>query len=435
MIIECPACRTRFRLDEAKIKGRGARVRCRRCGEPIVVLKPEEPQPEAAKEAGGSLLDLRSVVRESMGEKPEEAPVEFTPPAEISAGKDETAALPVEAPSGMDYPSPDAVALPPASEEEAVPPLPDLAVEFRPEEKIDIDLPAEPPKEERVSDFLMGGGETLDFLKEESVKAEKAEMFDISTSLRKEPLELLSTTEAEEARPSAAAYERAEEALQAAPLAAAAAESPPAGEIAPTVLTEPQDAGEALRPKPPAQRKAASPLLRPSLLALVLLFVALAGGGAYLGFTKGGQDLLRGLVPGMESLWLRSAGKPGPQFDVRNLIGYYETNTKAGNLFIIKGQVANMGRTRKSGIRVHAALLDGKDQSLAEKTAFAGTVLPGEALRTSTREKIEEALSNRFGEKLVNMDVAPGKSVPFMVVFFNAPEGIGAYRLEAKDSD
>ncbi|HEY7586826.1 MAG TPA: zinc-ribbon domain-containing protein, partial [Candidatus Deferrimicrobiaceae bacterium] len=342
MIIECPACRTRFRLDEAKIKGRGARVRCRRCGEPIVVLKPEEPQTEAAKEAGGSLLDLRSVVRESMGEKPEEAPAVFTPPAEISAGKDETVALPDEAPAGKEYPYAGAEALPPASEEEAVPPLPDLAVEFRPEEKIDIDLPAEPPKEERASDFLMGGGETLDYLKEESVKAEKAEMFDISTSLRKEPIELLSTAEVEETPPSGAAYEQAGEARQAAPFAAPA-ESPPAGEIAPTVLTEPQDAGEALRPKPTAQRKAASPLLRPSLLALVLLFVALAGGGAYLGFTKSGQDLLRGLVPGMESLWLRNAGKPGPQFDVRNLIGYYETNTKAGNLFIIKGQVANMG--------------------------------------------------------------------------------------------
>jgi hypothetical protein len=210
-----------------------------------------------------------------------------------------------------------------------------------------------------------------------------------------------------------------------------AAESEPASPVS----TEPRDEEEILRPKPPAPRKAASPLVRPSLVALVLLFVALAGGGAYLGFTKGGQDLLRGLVPGMESLWLRSAGKPGPQYDVRNLIGYYETNTRAGNLFIIKGQVANMGRTRKSGIRVHAALLDVKDQPLAEKTSFAGTVLSGENLRTATREKIEEALSNRFGEKLVNMDVAPGKSVPFMVVFFNAPEGIGAYRLEAKDSD
>jgi hypothetical protein len=137
----------------------------------------------------------------------------------------------------------------------------------------------------------------------------------------------------------------------------------------------------------------------------------------------------------MESLWLRSAAKPGPQFDVRNLIGYYETKTAAGNLFVIKGQVANMGRIRKSGIRVRATLLDGRDQTVAEKTIYAGNVLSGETLRTASREKIEEALSNRFGDKLVNMDIAPGKSVPFMVVFFNAPEGIGAYRLEAKDGD
>jgi predicted Zn finger-like uncharacterized protein len=434
MIIECPACRTRFRLDEAKIKGRGARVRCRRCGEPIVVLKPEEPQAEAAKGTGGGLLDLRSVVRESMGEKQEESPAEFSPPAELSGGKGEIESVPDDAAPEKDYAGFGAEKHPPAPEEKETPPLPDLAVEFRPEEKIDIDLPAEPPKKEAVPDFLMGGGETLDFLKGEYGRGEKEERFDISTSLRQEPQDLLLRAGVSEPQPPGAAYEHAEEAPPAAPpmeSATPAAESEPASPVS----TEPRDEEEILRPKPPAPRKAASPLVRPSLVALVLLFVALAGGGAYLGFTKGGQDLLRGLVPGMESLWLRSAGKPGPQYDVRNLIGYYETNTRAGNLFIIKGQVANMGRTRKSGIRVHAALLDVKDQPLAEKTSFAGTVLSGENLRTATREKIEEALSNRFGEKLVNMDVAPGKSVPCMVVFFNAPEGIGAYRLEAKDSD
>jgi hypothetical protein len=192
---------------------------------------------------------------------------------------------------------------------------------------------------------------------------------------------------------------------------------------------------EAPRPKPPAQRKAAGRPVRPFLVALILLFVALAGGGAWLGFTKGGQNLLQGLVPGMESLWVRRDHKAVPHFDMRNLIAYYEPKTKAGNLFVIRGQVVNAGRTRKSGIRIHAALLDGKDQVLAEKTSFAGTILSGETLRSANRAKIEEALANRFGDKLVNMDVAPGKSVPFMVVFFDAPEGIGSYRLEAKEGD
>jgi hypothetical protein len=137
----------------------------------------------------------------------------------------------------------------------------------------------------------------------------------------------------------------------------------------------------------------------------------------------------------MESLWLRGAARTGPQYDVRNLIGYYEPNAAAGNLFVIKGQVANTGRTRKNGVRIHATLLDSKDMPILETDCYAGNMITGEALRTASRQKIEESLSNRFGDRLINMDIAPGKSVPFMVVFFNVPESISAYRLEAKDSN
>ena len=407
MIIECPMCRTRFRLDESKIKGRGARVRCRRCGEAIVVLKPEVQREASAPDAGGGLLDLRTVVQESMGESP-----------------------PVSSQREPEEPAP--LAPPPAAAEASTPPssFTDLAVDFRPEEKIDLGVPAEPPKESAPSDFMIGGSETLDFLKEEYKKGGLKGRFDISPSLLQEPQEQIPREDIPELRqygaPEAPMEERLSESTTESLIPAEEPEPAP---------PEPRSEPEAERPVAGGARKTASPVRRPSLAVLLLLFLALAGGGAYLGFTKGGQDLLRGLIPGMESLWLRSAAKPGPQFDVRNLIGYYETKTAAGNLFVIKGQVANMGRIRRSGIRVHATLLDGKDQAVAEKIIYAGNVLPGETLRTASRAKIDEALSNRFGDKLVNMDIGPGKSVPFMVVFFNAPEGISAYRLEAKDGD
>jgi hypothetical protein len=106
-------------------------------------------------------------------------------------------------------------------------------------------------------------------------------------------------------------------------------------------------------------------------------------------------------------------------------------NDLAGKLFVIKGQVANVGRTRTSGIRVHSTLLDSKRQSMVEKTCYAGNILAGETLRTASPEKIEEALSDRFGDRLVNKDVPPGKSLPFMVVFFNPPEGFDSFRVTA----
>ncbi|HZW35749.1 MAG: DUF3426 domain-containing protein [Deltaproteobacteria bacterium] len=412
MIIECPACSTKFRLDESRIKGRGARVRCRRCGETIVALKPVEPQ-APSPDAGKDSLDLRSVVRESMGEKPVEAPPETSPPAAPPQEKDEVDA------AFAKFLTTSRVEEPPPSGEANEPPLqPDLSIDFRPEKKLEIDLPVESPVESPSLDFLRGGTGT----------------HDISPNLREEPQDFLLATETPAATESPL-FPSAEEPPREAP---AELRSPrEESEAPPPPPFEPQGGTEAFRPVAQEPRRAASPspFLRPSVAGLLLLFVLLAGGGAYLGFTKGGQDLLQGLIPGMESLWLRGAGKPGPQYDVRNLIGYYEPNAAAGNLFVIKGQVANMGRTRKNVVRIHATLLDSKDHPILETTCYAGNTLPGETLRTASRAKIEESLSNRFGERLINMDIAPGKSVPFMVVFFNVPEGISAYRLEAMDGN
>jgi predicted Zn finger-like uncharacterized protein len=413
MIIECPACNTKFKLDEARIKGRGARVRCRRCGETIVALKPGEPT-ATAPGAGEDSLDLRSVVRESMGDKTVEAPPEPSLPAAPSGARDE-----VDSAFEKFLTSSRVEESPPAGEAGGPPPPADLAIDFRPEKKLELDLPVESPVESPSLDFLRGG----------------AGSHDISPNLREEPEEFLLATETP--------------APQESPLLPPAAEEPPREapvdlrspreeiEVPPPPPYEPQGGVEASRPMAQEPRNAASPspLLRPSVAGLLFLFVLLAGGGAYLGFTKGGQDLLQGLIPGVESLWLRGAGKPGPQYDVRNLIGYYEPGAAAGNLFVIKGQVANMGRTRKNAVRVHATLLDSKDQPILETTCYAGNTLPGETLRTASRAKIEESLSNRFGERLINMDIAPGKSVPFMVVFFNVPEGISAYRLEAMNGN
>jgi len=64
MIIECQACRTRFRLDESKITGKGARIRCRRCSEAIIVMKSDIPPPAVPPPAGKELFDLRAVLEE-----------------------------------------------------------------------------------------------------------------------------------------------------------------------------------------------------------------------------------------------------------------------------------------------------------------------------------------------------------------------------------
>ncbi|MDD5762334.1 MAG: DUF3426 domain-containing protein, partial [bacterium] len=182
-------------------------------------------------------------------------------------------------------------------------------------------------------------------------------------------------------------------------------------------------------PESPRPRSSAVPAVA------AVLAVLLAAGG-YLGLTPSGRKMLERSVPGAAALW---GGKPtapaAPKYDLRNVIGYYESGAASQRILVIKGQVANLSTVEKGGIRVHAALLDNTDAVLMEQAVYAGNVLSGEAIRKGDRDTLSKALGNRFGEGLVNMQVPHGKAIPFMVVFFDAPANIDSYKLEAKDGE
>lgn len=501
MIVQCPSCRTRFRVDETRIPGRGARMRCRRCGEAIIVMKVEEQRPTAPPERR-NLFDLRSVLRRSQEgpagrtEGPvleEAAPSAFPAPGapDADAGRPdllsrelhaeavdaraedrreatapEAAEPRSEPPEGLqgdavaateqpgnaggtylrvpdglpaDAPAQPREEAPEAGQEEAVPEAAEPGETEAPEPlsraEAEFGSPAQDtlPREDRNFDLVLDDTEALDFLKEEFQRGQ----FDISLNVRPHPSP---EEDEEEARmPAAAAAPPDEEPMderleaiqreleeigggapQAAPMPAAPLEPAPApGPAAP-------------KPPTPTGRARQDRAARPAVVTLLVLFLVIAAGGAYLGFTRGGQQILRNLVPGMESLWLGGAGT-APRYDVANLIGYYETNAEAGRLFVIRGVVTNQGREKRSGIRIHAGLLAASGRTVAEMTVYAGNVLSGNELRSSSRQSIEKEMANRWGDRLVNMDVAPGKSVPFMVVFFDPPEGIEEYRLDARE--
>ena len=215
------------------------------------------------------------------------------------------------------------------------------------------------------------------------------------------------------------------------PPAAPAIEIPPyrEAESAPAPPVE-----SAVRRRPPAPE---SPRPRSSAgpAVAVILAVLLAAGG-YLGLTTSGRKTLERAIPGIAALW---GGKPAaptaPKYDLRNVIGYYESGNASPRILVIKGQVANLSKVEKNGIRVSATLLDNTDVVLAQQAVYAGNMLSGETIRKGDRDTMSKALGNRFGEGLTNMNVAPGKAIPFMVLFFDAPANMDSYKLEAKDGE
>ncbi len=494
MIIECKNCHARFRLDESKIKGKGARVKCRKCGDAIIVLK-DAGSGTASREPGGEgSLDLGSALRESSGEvspfpgtprpdnlipfpgpaRPMEAPgpsgkdevdiafdqllagreAPLEPPVETTQapGPDRLAPEEHAVPSTeIDTPPPEApeeTAAPPEPPEEPVAPpeapLPPAAgepspwtvgegtLDFAPEEKVDLPTRAE-------GGFVISDSETLDFLQEEPRGREGGQVSDISSSIASVPVEpeapppIESTAFAAspaEAYPAPATEEIPIEGNVTPPAALPAVETPPYREdepasAAPSPFREPAAGTEARRSGPSPARIAGG----------VLLAAVLAAVG-FFGFTESGRKTVESVAPRIAALvGGRGAGKAASRFEVKNVIGYYESGAASPKILVIKGQVTNLSSAGKSGIRVAAALLDNTDKVLMQQVVYAGNVVSGARVKTDGRETLTKLLANPLGEHLANMDVLPGKTIPFMVLFFDAPEEIDSYRLEAKDTE
>src|SRR5688572_13063161 len=51
MIVTCSACSARYKINETKIQGRGAKITCPRCGHRFVVYRDQRTTPDAADEA------------------------------------------------------------------------------------------------------------------------------------------------------------------------------------------------------------------------------------------------------------------------------------------------------------------------------------------------------------------------------------------------
>lgn len=488
MIIECQTCHARFRLDESRIKGRGARVKCRKCGDSIVVLKDSAPPAPG----GDGSFDLGSAVRDSAGESPRTPPpvgnlIPFPAPArpvepeaqepfskslnaeerereEVDQAFDRVLSAGAEAPP----PSIGETEIPPPAEADALvereaPAGPGdrpeldlgaLTLDLGPEEKLDLPPAGEPepppgespavepsPEFRGEGGFLISDSDALDFLQEEhrdTVSNAPPGLIDISPEISSAPVGGESSYLREPDAPrtpledwaSPASEEISLEGNVTPPPAEPDIEIPPYREEEPVPPSmEPPVRPGSPAPESPRQRSSAG-------IAVAVVVAVLLAAGGYLGLTPSGRKTLERTIPGVAALW---GGKPAaseaPKYDLRNVIGYYESGSASPRILVIKGQVANLSTVEKSGIRVQATLLDNTDAVLAQQVVYAGNMLSGETIRKGDRDTLSKLLGNRFGERLANMNVAPNKAIPFMVVFFDAPATMDSYNLEAKDSE
>lgn len=109
-------------------------------------------------------------------------------------------------------------------------------------------------------------------------------------------------------------------------------------------------------------------------------------------------------------------------------------NKLTGDLLVITGEAVNDFNQPRAALQIKGMVFGADGEVLASKNAFCGNPLTDEQLATMPLDKIETAMANQFGDSLANMEVAPKKSIPFVIVIANPPAGAKDYGVEPAGS-
>lgn len=168
------------------------------------------------------------------------------------------------------------------------------------------------------------------------------------------------------------------------------------------------------------------------VLLLLILLGGVAGGGAlYFLFPEFIPEVIHDYIP-----------IPGPQPEVQvqdmgvsrlalaGVGGSFVESEKAGNLFVIRGNVRNEFPGSRSFIQVQGRILDDGGKLVEEAFAYAGNALSDEELDGMSSEDIARAMNNSYGTDGMNRNVRPGSAIPFAIVFENLPENVAEFTVE-----
>jgi predicted Zn finger-like uncharacterized protein len=108
---------------------------------------------------------------------------------------------------------------------------------------------------------------------------------------------------------------------------------------------------------------------------------------------------------------------------------FLQTN-RLGQLFIIKGNVVNNYQKSRSFILLKGTIEDEEGKAIRQKLAYAGNIFTENELKDIELDEIDKAHKNQKGKGNINVDVAPGSSVPFMIIFENLPDNLGEFVVE-----
>lgn len=502
MIIQCDKCLSKFKIDDAKVKPQGVKVKCKKC-ENIFTVFPEKPKEEVPTKLSDDIIktpeekfsetefkgfDMPSFEASLEGKDKESEDVNISKTeAHVSAKESEKDEFSWDQ-FNIDFGEKKEDELPPAEKEgkkesvtdefdfESFGAIKGDSASVNEEKKDNKDVgefdinfgdinaaPSNPPieeekttkdetsnifdefvfeepaehkesfveekKDEFVFDFEESKeekkGEEIESRVEEPVTSESP-TFDFSLELPPETLseETLKTTEQEKI--SSLSEQGVEESSI---VQEAIEESAEQRELGGFVFM-PQDekkeftfeekkeevsTEEAITQQPPLEFEAVKPEKTwLTYLVAILVTVIISGTGI-------------GLIWWQKTKLLETEGNFGV---VGVKVDFYDSKTLE-KVFVVKGNVVNGYKIPKSFIKIKATIKSKDNKLLATKIVFAGNIFSQSEINELTYSEIEKGLNNKMGKSMMNVDIPPGKSLPFMVVFDKIPAEAATVEVES----
>jgi len=189
---------------------------------------------------------------------------------------------------------------------------------------------------------------------------------------------------------------------------------------------------QSVRQKRRAKEKKGLSLPVKILLVLVLLILA-----AYVAIIRLGVPIpvVSAIQIPFITEWLAPNPKQAPQPpldpipDEPSINGRFVSNKSAGDLFVVTGRIKNPSNIAVSYIQVKGTLMTKDNTKAKTLIAYCGNIIPEETLMSGNISDITKQMDVRQGNQNTNVNIKPGASVMFMLVFSNLPEDLSNFTV------
>lgn len=180
----------------------------------------------------------------------------------------------------------------------------------------------------------------------------------------------------------------------------------------------PAAAPEELPPLPIASRRKQGPFSSAMIAAVGVVVIGVVALIGYMASSGNNQK----------------SGQESGAIAVRDVNATYVKNKLTGDLLVISGEVVNEYSKPRAAIQVKGMVYGADGKVISSKNAFCGNPLTPQQLSTMPLDQIEAAMANQFGDSLANMEVPPGKAIPFVIVMTKPDKAARDYGVEPAGS-